>query len=234
MDMNNSSINNISQNQEPVNKENWSVCPECIGLIGSIKRNWMENHSDYIISTYDTMGYEYACHYFRCKPDTMLRFLNRHDLGDQKLIRRDEITRNRVGLIDTKVYDLVKLLDRQDLSITELENRGYQLTDIMLAWHERQAHDHKIMAEYLKSLTPGLTYQQEGEPRLKVSPTLQNVDHKEIKSIDTGLTSVNGSDRYSVFINKRTGKQSTSRSDDTRLSPKQRYEQSKRRGSRRV
>ena len=65
--------------KKPKNNHNWPVCPECIGLIGSIKRNWMENHSDFIISTYETMGYENIGHKETISIDTGLTSVNGSD-----------------------------------------------------------------------------------------------------------------------------------------------------------
>lgn len=219
----------MKQTENENNKENWPVCPECIGLTGSIKRNWMENHADYIVSTYETMGLEYTCHYFISKSDTILSFLKRHDLGDKKLIRQDEITRNRVYVVDEKVNEVIRELNRKDISITELQNRGYSLLDIMKAWHMKQAQLNEIMVGALDNIMSNFTEHIDSRTSREVNPTLENLGHKETKQINVGPTSNTEVDRLFISSNKRTGKLHTSRSGKTHGTLRERYQNAKRR-----
>lgn len=209
------------------NKENWPVCPECIGLTGSIKRNWMENHADFIVSTYETMGLEYTCHYFISKSDTILRFLKRHDLSDKKLIRQDEITRNRVYVVDEKVNEVIREMNRQDISITELQNRGYSLLDIMKAWHMKQAQLNNIMVGALDNIMSNFTERISSADTHKVDPTPLITEQNSIKRIKAGPTSQVG--RPFVSNNKRTGKQQLPGPGKTHGTLRERYQNAKKR-----
>lgn len=227
MNKNNRSIDNIADNQELVNPG--FVIEGLAGLKGGKKQHWISTHLKEIEMLYDMLGPEQTRKALYMKPETLEKALQKAERTDRRSYRLADQAMNKAIIASEKYYQLRPEVDNLVQQLGRHIDDDQEFRKHLSDYFQLQAAASSMMAKIVQNQD----YIMSSADRHNVSPTPEKLSHKDTITIKAGPTSSKEADRFTVSRKVEAGKQQLS-GPGTRLSPRQRYEQSKQRGKRRV
>lgn len=231
---NDSSISNITQNQDPVNTDRLpDPLPGLQDLKGGKKQAWNNANRELITLTYDQFGPDYTKALYNLKDTTLSRVLNTAERQHRPSYRKADQAMNKAYLNEKRILEELKpQFDSMAEAVLQHFDDDQALRKTLSDFFQLQAAANSMMAKIVQNpdyIMVNFTEHISSADTHKVDPTPLITEQNSTKRIKAGPTSLSNEGRLFISSKRETGKLHTSRSGKTHGTLRERYQNAKKR-----